>query len=190
MKLGRWFRFSRAYRNCASDHGILCLALCYIGMTRKWWRTWADSPFAGAAAIAEDAAAGDADGEGGDDGDADDVADPPAAADTRAVVTSSLNVERKVNRASALKLCSKILGKRQTLSLFDYVTCVLQPLETEHSEVVSAHKTQDGSLYWHIDCRFAKQAPVGNCAACRRSRCAYAKWAGESGCRGCSTLLS
>ena len=98
VKLGRWFRFSLRYRQLSPSLGVLLLALVYIGITRKWWKSVDDSPLRQRSG----------NNHGGDDDDAlDPEGDPPRDSDddepprepiadvaTRAVATSSLSIEK------------------------------------------------------------------------------------------------
>ena len=134
------------------------MALAYVGITLKWWKTIDDSPLAplsgGNLGCLQ---ADDADEEptaGGDDADQSRGGDGAIVIEGdagRSVVRSSMVVEKRASAGKSLKLATTILAKLPTMSLCDFACGIAQPIEQELFRTNASLKTAAGTLAWYID---------------------------------------
>jgi len=178
VKLGRWFAFSRRWRVFSRTRGILLLALAYVGITLKWWKSIWDSPIASLSGKAVPPAQPPGQDDGGDP----DVGHggPPGGADAgavviedpgRSVVRSSIAVEKRASTASSLKLATTILCKLPCMALSDFACALIRPIEVEHSMTIQCQKTSAGSLDWYISMATGqRQGHLGHILSCLSSQ--------------------
>ena len=160
VKLGRWFQWSRRWRRFSKTRGVMLLALSYMGIVHKWWRTVAHSPLASLVGGDVGLAQQDVDGDGNDGEEPGNPDAVPPDADAgqmvvedpgRSVLRSSLAIEKRSSNVKSLMLAARILCSIPTMNMCDFAAAVVQPVEAEHSATIVSHKTEVGSLHWHID---------------------------------------
>ena len=156
-KSGRWFQFTRRWRDRRAELSKLMLSLVYIGVHLSWWPSIMHSPLGAlmygndAARVAEagaDAAVGDAD-EPSSSRAASASASRGHADPSRGVSASNLEAERASSDKNMLYLAASIIGNNVHCALLDAVCHVTWFVDRMHSEVLIGAKTVRGSIHVH-----------------------------------------